>query len=414
MKKTLKAITLGMFLLCLTLLTAAVGITNSLPDNFLVTKGEKLTFAQNSSITAFSLEAKDNRAASASSGSGEGQQYQADIKLLGLIPIKSVQVQVVQPITVVPSGQPFGIKIFTDGVMVVGMMAVDTEQGAVNPAELAGLHVGDVILAVDGKTVASNGDVAAIVEASGGKELMITARRGNTSFSVKLVPVMSKEEAKFKAGLWVRDSSAGIGTLTYYQPDNGTFAGLGHAVCDIDTGEVIPLMTGEIVGAEITGVTKGKSGQTGELKGRFLEEEKLGNLVVNCSCGVYGYAAKNKAPQGQPAVVAMRQQIKTGKAQILACVDGTPKLYDCKVESVQLKDDSTMQNMVIEITDKKLLEQTGGIVQGMSGSPVLQNGMLIGAVTHVFVNDPTRGYAIFAENMLSETQSLTKNLKKVS
>ena len=207
--------------------------------------------------------------------------------------------------------------------------------------------------------------------------------------------------------MWVRDSSAGIGTLTFYSPSSQVFAGLGHPVCDVDTGETLPLSSGEIVPAKIYSVNRGVSGTPGELRGGF-EKGTLGNLTVNGETGIYG-TLSNLPTLNDPVPVAMKQQVKSGSAQVLTTIDGTtPKLYDIRIDQVRYNDSSPTRNMVIVITDQELLDKTGGIVQGMSGSPILQDGKLIGAVTHVFVNDPTKGFAIFAENMLKTAETVAQ------
>ncbi len=205
--------------------------------------------------------------------------------------------------------------------------------------------------------------------------------------------------------MWIRDSSAGIGTLTLYQPTTDVVAGLGHAICDVDTGEILPISSGDLVWANITGVIKGQSGAPGELIGEFTNKH-IGKVMINCEAGIYGIA--DKAPiNAKSYPVAMRQEVRDGKATILCTVNGTePKEYEIMIEKVNLSDSGTTKNMVIRVTDPELLEVTGGIVQGMSGSPILQDGKLVGAITHVFVNQPTRGYGIFAENMMDFAKKL--------
>lgn len=334
-----------------------------------------------------------------------GSSYTASLKLFGMFPVKDVSVNVVNQPVVVPCGTPFGIKMFTDGVLIVGMSDVDTAAGAHNPARSAGMKIGDVILTINGKTVMSNEEVADMVEESGGKAMTFRIRRDNLTFDVRFVPAKSVNENRWKAGLWVRDSSAGIGTLTFYDPATKTFGGLGHAVCDVDTGETIPLSTGEIVPARIYSIKKGLSGEPGELRGGF-EYGLLGRLTVNGETGIYG--TLTQLPDAiQTVPVCMKQQVRTGKAQVLTTIEGTtPQLYDIQIEQVRYNDSSPTRNMVIRITDAELLDKAGGIVQGMSGSPILQDGKLVGAVTHVFVNDPTKGFAIFAENMLKTSATV--------
>lgn len=405
-KKSIRCFTVVLSAACLCLLILATAVSNGLPDSFVVTKGDELTMNGGVPVTA-SKQLGEEKPASVMAGEKEGEHYKVNLNLFGVVPIKSAEVQVVSTQNVVPLGNPFGIKIFTDGVLIVGMTPVETDDGPATPAKEAGLQTGDVILAINGQTVATNSDVASLIERSGGEKLTISLRRNDTSMNVDLVPKKGSDGA-YKAGLWVRDSSAGIGTLTFYYPTTGVIAGLGHGVCDVDTGELLPMLTGEMVRAEVLGITKSQAGTTGELKGRFTGQEKIAALLENCGKGVYGLCESGYQSNNQPVTVAMRQQVKTGDAQILSTVDGTVRAYDIKIVSVRLKDDDALQNMVIEVTDPDLLELTGGIVQGMSGSPILQNGMLVGAVTHVFVNQPAKGYAIFAETMLKEAQSLTQ------
>ncbi|MDF2567582.1 MAG: stage sporulation protein, partial [Oscillospiraceae bacterium] len=218
----------------------------------------------------------------------------------------------------------------------------------------------------------------------------------------------------FKIGLWVRDSSAGIGTVTFYNPENSVFGGLGHAVCDVDTGQVMPIMSGEVVDVNINGVTRGSSGSPGELKGSFSSNKDSGSIAVNNETGVFGVLYQN--PSNHSAIpIAMKQEVKTGKATIFTTVSGnTPQEYKINIEKVNLNDNSMTKNMVIKITDPELLQKTGGIVQGMSGSPIMQNGVLVGAVTHVFINDPTKGYGIFIENMYNHSKAVKTYYKKIA
>ena len=401
MKKMNRGVCGFLALNCGLLLGYIVTLSNSLPEQFSVVEGTDLYL--NGAVEAGAPRTASGKAVEATSLTA-GSSYTAPLKLFGLFPVKDVAVKVVDLPVVVPCGTPFGIKIFTDGVLVVGMSDVDTANGPSNPARSAGIKAGDVILTINGKTVTTNEQVAEMVEQSGGKTMTFHIRRDNIAFDVKFVPAKSVNENRWKAGLWVRDSSAGIGTLTFYDPQSKTFGGLGHAVCDVDTGEILPLSTGEIVPARIFGVQKGVSGTPGELRGGF-ETGTLGQLTVNSETGIFG-SLTNLPSAVQTVPVCMKQQVKTGAAQILTTIDGTkPEWFDIRIDQVHYNDSSPTRNMVIVITDEELLEKTGGIVQGMSGSPILQDGKLVGAVTHVFVNDPTKGFAIFAENMLKTASS---------
>ena len=330
---------------------------------------------------------------------GEESKYEADLMLFHAIPVKTVSVSVVEQKQVIPCGMPFGIKMFTDGVMVVGTAEIQTESGLRNPAAEAGIQMGDIVETVNGQDVNRNEEIAAIVEQSGGKPVLLNCLREGKSFSVSLLPAKSQADGLWKAGIWVRDSTAGIGTLTFYDPESQTFGGLGHGVCDTDTSELMPFLNGEIMPVTISGVTKGQRGIPGELRGYFASEEAIGLMDANDEFGVYG--SLYEPVQGELVPVAFRQEAHPGSAQILTTVNGDgPQLYEVTLEHVDYNESAEGKNLVLHVTDARLLELTGGIVQGMSGSPILQDGKLIGAVTHVFVNDPTRGYGIFIETML--------------
>ncbi len=334
---------------------------------------------------------------------GQSEKYEAEVSLLNVIPVKSSRVTVKSRAYVEVSGELFGLRLFTEGVMIVGTDEVDTETGYVSPAKSAGLQKGDVICAINGKRVKTSQEISEIFSKAGGTSMTLEYRRENKSYSVVFSLAYSVSEGKYKAGLWIRDSAAGIGTMTFYDVSTGMFASLGHGVCDVDTGEILPLSDGDIVSAHVSGCYKGKSGKAGELCGVFNAEIR-GELMANCETGVYGKAEKISAEALMP--VATKDEVKTGKAHIISTVDKNgPEYYEIEITKVT-EDSSQNKNMVIKITDSKLKEKTGGIVQGMSGSPIIQDNMLVGAVTHVFVSDPTQGYAIFAETMLEKARSV--------
>ncbi len=307
--------------------------------------------------------------------------------------------------TVIVSGQPFGIKLFTDGVVVVGTADIPSSGGAVNPARQADIQIGDLITAVNDTPISSNNAIAQAVEQSGGKAVSLTLQRSGKTIQAKLQPVASA--GGWRAGLWVRDSAAGVGTLTFYDPQTGMFGGLGHGVTDPDTTDLVPFGSGDIVPVSIHGYQKGTSGTPGELRGYFTSDTPVGTLMANVGEGVYG--SMQMDPGGKRMAVCPAEQVKPGKAQVLCTIDGTePETYDAEIVLVDTRSTQS-RNLVLRITDQRLLDKTGGIVQGMSGSPILQNGQLVGAITHVFVNDPTRGYGILAAHMLStETQLAQK------
>jgi stage IV sporulation protein B len=271
------------------------------------------------------------------------------------------------------------------------------------PAVKAGLKCGDIITHINGEAATSSNQLTESVEQSQGQTLKLSIDRNGEKLELTLRPEMSVNGG-YKAGIWVRDSSAGIGTITYYDDESGKFAGLGHGVCDADTGKVMPLNNGEAVRARVNGFYKSSAGNPGELCGVF-SDIVLGSLRVNCETGVYGDLLQ---PSGAKTVpVALESEIKPGAAQMITTIDGNgPQYYDIEIIKIYPSSDMSSRNMIIKVTDAGLIEKTGGIVQGMSGSPIVQNSMLVGAVTHVFVNDPTQGYGIFASRMLDTRDSI--------
>lgn len=302
----------------------------------------------------------------------------------------------------VPCGMPFGIKLFTNGVVVVGTADLETSSGMVNPPKEADVRIGDVIQTIDGKPVNSNEQLSKAILNCSGRSLNLGISRNGSKVIAKLSPVQST--GCYRAGLWVRDSAAGVGTLTYYDPNNGFFAGLGHGITDPDTKEIMPFGCGDIVPVTISGIQKGIYGNPGELQGYFSSDIPIGTLYSNCGQGVFG--KMNHPPAGKAIPVCPADEVKVGPVQIICTINGKgPQKYDAEIELLNTKAAQT-KNMVVHVTDENLIRQTGGIVQGMSGSPILQNGKLVGAVTHVFVNDPTRGYGIFVEHMMAGEDNL--------
>ena len=251
-----------------------------------------------------------------------------------------------------------------------------------------------------------------MIENSSGKEISISVKRKNKEFKTTLKPQISTDDEKYHAGIWVRDSCAGIGILTFKNSSNNSFAGLGHGICDTDTHEIMPLYTGNIVEASILDIQKGSCGSPGELKGSFLNSESIGTIYSNSDMGIYG--ALTEDPRSEKAIkVATKQNVKKGPAKLLTTINGTePDYYDINIDSVNYNKNIPTQNIRISVNDERLLKETGGIVQGMSGSPIIQNGELVGAITHVLINNPKKGYAIFAETMLTNSNNIIKSSYK--
>ncbi len=404
MKKIIQIISGCATLVCIGILGFVLYWTLHLPDSYQVEQGSALSVDESITISG---KLQSERTVAQSLDARVGDTFPLTLHWLGLFPIKDVTVSVVEKGTVVLGGIPFGIKLYADGVMVVSFSEVDTPSGGCYPAKRAGIKTGDQILSIDGVTVYTNEEVAAAVKRSAGKKMTFHIRRDGIEFDIAFCAEKSVKENCYKAGLWVRDSSAGIGTVTFYDPATNMLGGLGHAVCDVDTGEIIPISSGEIVPACIFGVTKSEVGTPGELRGGF-ESGTFGPLLKNCDRGVFATLDAGMM-LGERLPIMLKQEVRTGSAQIYTTVSGTkPKWYDIKISQIRYRDTTGTRSMVVEITDPDLLSATGGIVQGMSGTPIVQNGKLVGAITHVFVNDPTKGYAIFAENMLETADRVSE------
>ena len=306
-----------------------------------------------------------------------------------------------------PGGMPFGVKFYTDGVMVVGFCDIDTGRGSVNPAARAGLRAKDIILKINGEEIKGAADMTERIEASGGKPLHLTYRRGGKELETTLTPVLSAAEGQYKTGIWVRDSGAGIGTVTFLFPDSGAFAGLGHGICDADTGALVGMRKGAVSDVTISSVVKGAAGAPGELKGHF-NPGRSGALLGNSTCGVWGVFSELPETPYEPMPIGLRDDIREGDAYILCTASGNGiQKYDIRISNIK-RDAKGSKCFTVTVTDPDLLALTGGIVQGMSGSPIIQDGKLVGAVTHVLINDPTTGYGIFLENMLANMPVLAR------
>lgn len=409
MKKIIKIICCALSVVTVTTFCSVCYYNTILPSNIAIYDNESVHFNTKLEVVAKNTE---DLGTVSKLNNKSSENYTSDLSLMGVIPVKSVNIRVVKQRYVALSGESFGIKIFTKGVMVVGMSDVKTAEGNINPAKKAGLKIGDIILKADGKEVNSNTELSEIINSAKGKKIKLAVLRDNERFTVEFNPALSSETNSYKAGLWVRDSTAGLGTMTFYSTVNGAFAGLGHGIVDVDTGILLPINSGEIVKTEILSVTKSKKGSAGEICGAFTGET-IGTLTENCSCGLYGYY-KNFEQQENLILIANKQDVKTGNAKIYTTLDnGEPKYYDCVIERVDYTN-SEQKNLLVRINDKALIEKTGGIVQGMSGSPIIQNGQLVGALTNVFVNDPEKGYAVFAEEMYDKMIRTTQSLNRAS
>ena len=336
------------------------------------------------------------------------QVFSDETKTLGL-PLKDVTIQVLPEKTLIVGGHSVGIRMDVSGVLIVGLEEIPTERGMVNPGLAAGLQIGDSVLSIEGTPVRSAKDVQRLLNENVPKEKMSLKiqRKGETSY-VSVTPVKSKEDGNWKLGIWVKEKTAGLGTVTYYDPSTGIIGALGHGITESNTGQVLSVAEGEMMYSRVESVLQGTSGKPGEIRGIFYEaDEPMGTLLHNSEFGIFG---QSKAPltnplYGEPVKVGYQSEIQKGPAQILTTIDGnTIEKFDVVIEKIARQSKPGTKGMVIRVTDERLLKKSGGIVQGMSGSPILQNGKIVGAVTHVLVNDPQRGYGIFIEWMLKESE----------
>ncbi len=341
----------------------------------------------------------------------EEGRAELDLRMFGLIPVKTVQVRSMVIQQVIASGHPIGIKLKTNGIVIINISGVVTEDGTkVSPAETAGLLAGDTLVKAGGQELHSIRDLLDVVENSGGQAVQITYRRAQVEYNTTITPIKSGEDQQYRLGIWVRDSSAGIGTLTFIDPNTKVYGALGHGINDIDTGALLQVGSGQLLKSRIQGIKRGVKGSPGELDGDFLTRPAvIGSVELNCDFGVFGRMNGDikKERWGKLLPIGSHSTVRVGKASILACIrDNVVEEYDIEIQRIAKLDLSSTKNMVIRITDKRLLDTTGGIVQGMSGSPIIQDGKLIGAVTHVFINDPMRGYGVFIESMLDKSNAL--------
>jgi len=308
---------------------------------------------------------------------------------------------------VIPGGNVIGIKLYTEGVLVVELASFEDSSGnIVCPAKDCGIQPGDKIISVNNKKIEETSELVNLVKKAGGQSIDICVEREDMTFDVKIDAIKSGEDGQHKLGVWVRDSAAGIGTLTFINPENNSFFALGHGITDKDIKKRYSVRDGTIEMADVMSVVKSTEGVPGEIRASFGKNgQAIGDMKGNCECGIYGTFSGDYS--GEPVKVASRWQIKEGPATILCSVDGKePKEYNAQISKIMLGGGFSEKSMVIEITDPELIAKTGGIVQGMSGSPIMQNGKLVGAVTHVFIKNPLKGYGIFIENMLTETEKI--------
>ena len=383
-----------------------------IPNHITLFEGQQLEMSKTAQVSAtlssdHSIVALSQDDQSVSLQAKEQGKNEMFLELAGF-PVKKVDVNVLKDFKVIPGGQSIGVKLNTIGVLVVGHHQISTKEGNISPGELAGIQVGDIITEINGEKIEKMSEVAPYVQDAGQiqRPLKIGVTREDGKIETELMPQKEEGEANYKLGLYIRDSAAGIGTMTFFHPQSKKYGALGHVISDMDTKKPIVVEDGQIVRSTVTSIEKGSNGNPGEKLARFSSDKSvIGNITRNSPYGIFGELNREitNGVFDQPLPIALSHQVQEGPAQILTVVeDDEVQLFDIEIVSTIPQKFPATKGMVIKVTDPKLLGKTGGIVQGMSGSPIIQNGKVIGAVTHVFVNDPTSGYGVHIEWMLTE------------
>ena len=403
MRKAVRCLSVILAVVCTGIFGLCIQYDRRLPNEYTINTNERLVLNDFNTISYNNQSQKEIKV----NGISDTVTTGGELMLFNIVPIKDVNVTTSEKKYAVPCGNIFGIKFHAKGVVVIKCDDITAGGKIYNPGNESGLQPGDIILSIDGGEIRDCSDMQNSIASSGGKTLNIEYSRQGELYSTNLNPIETDSNGNYKAGVWIKDSCAGLGTMTFYIPDTNYFASLGHGICDGDTGELLPLDSAEITGAEIASITKGASGLPGSINGYFEDNNTLGQAVVNNETGLYG-TLDNSIGECEPIEIANIQEIEKGPAQILCTLsNGEPEYYNIEITHVNYDEENKTKNLQITVTDERLLEKTGGIVQGMSGSPILQNGKLIGAVTHVLVTNSAKGYGIFAQNMYEEIE---KNL----
>ena len=405
---------LKIFLLLVILLISYIYaiVIGYIPDRIVLFEGEEidlpsifgLSFRDNSNEELVEVSSTTSQKISEEIGVSKMQ-----VSLFNIFFVKSVDVDVLPRTTVIPVGNLAGVKLYTNGVLVVGMSEIQGDDNRMyKPYEETGIEEGDTIVAINDSTIHSTEDLIQCVNMSLGNELEIEYVRDNQTMQCSMTPVKTADE-QYKLGLWVRDSAAGVGTVTFYEPSTKSFAALGHGIVDIDTEQLINISSGEFVTTKILNIQKGEKGEPGRIQGTIDNQQNIGVISKNTRFGIYGVVDNVLAlnlNNSKELEVALRDEIQTGKAKILCTLEnGKTEEYEIEIEEIYKDNNYDNKSMKIKVTDNRLIEKTGGIIQGMSGSPIIQNNKFVGAITHVLVNNPQEGYAVFGDIMIKQMRA---------
>jgi len=399
----------------LILLLVYVSNITSIPSNIILFQGETLSINTVFGVSLKSrdeLEEKDTVQTSSSIQTDTNKIGKIDLKvsLFNRIPLKDVSVNVIPKTLVVPLGNLVGLKLYTSGVLVVGMSEIEgIDNKKYKPYENTGIEEGDMIIKVGENIVTCTADLLENVNESKGENISIEYIREGQTIQTSITPIKTSDN-KYKLGLWVRDAAAGVGTVSFYEPSTQTFAALGHGIQDVDTGQLLDIATGDFVTTRIVSITKGETGNPGKIQGSIQNSTTIGEVYKNTEFGVYGKLTNTSALSiniSEALEVATRDEIKEGPAKIICTLENNKKKeYEVEIEKLYKYNNDNNKSMLIKVIDKELIEKTGGIIQGMSGSPIIQNNKVIGALTHVLVNDPQTGYGVFADLMIKQAREV--------
>lgn len=415
MKKNLKKLCIAFILYILINIYVYICAIDAIPENTILFEGESLNLKTLYGIT-LKTEKEEYESVLASSTIDENEQSEllgttnVKVQLFNKLTVKEVSVSVIERTKVIPVGQVAGLKLYTSGVLVVGMSEIKgTDNVKYKPYENSGIKEGDMIIKVEDNNISDTNDLLKTVNSSNGEKLRIVYVRDGETLECSIKPIQTSK-TEYKLGLWVRDSAAGIGTMTFYEPSTGKFAALGHGISDIDTGDLVNISNGEFITTKVLSITKGKKGSPGKIQGTIENSSNIGQIYKNTNMGIYGTVDNISAINiegKQELDVVTRNEIQLGKATILCSLDNkTVKEYAIEIEKIYINNNYDNKSMLIKVTDEELLKKTGGIIQGMSGCPIIQNGKFIGCITNVLVNDPTQGYGVFGDLMIKEMKSI--------
>ena len=401
-------------LLILIMFIVLVYVTNitSIPDSIILLQGENLNLKTILGINFSDSSGETIEAVASDTQKISNKVGKLDLSLnLGSFSLKDITVNVIPNTVVIPGGEAIGLRLYTSGVLVVGMSEiVGTDNKTYSPYKESGIKEGDMIVKVDDESVTCTSDLISKVNECNGKKVEITYIRDGNNYTTEMLPTKT-EENEYKLGLWVRDAATGVGTITYYDPQSKMFGALGHGILDVDTNQLIDIAKGEVITSKIISIIKGEKGSPGEVQGSIDNGKVIGEVYKNTNFGIYGKLTNTDfIENGTELEVMPRDEVKTGKASIICTLDDNKREeYGIEIERVYTATNRSNKNMIIKVTDERLLEKTGGIIQGMSGSPIIQDGKFVGAVTHVMVNNPEKGYGIFADTMLKQMKEVEDN-----